>query len=142
MRTLQACQTSAAAAAPRCECVQVSTAGKTLSRRARESVAAKEDEQDQGEPTQEEHSSSGERDVKRREMRKEGKKEKSDGWDSKEGREVKERKDVKPVEAAQRHEDSLEKVTPHVRLSASSRETQLLTPPLFRRREKLKGENE
>lgn len=85
---------------------------KTLSRRSRENVVVKEEDEDEGEPKQEELSSSGEREFKRREMRKEGKKDKNDSWDSKEGKELKERKELKPVEVAQRQEDGLEKVNP------------------------------
>lgn len=89
---------------------------KTLSRRARENLPLKEEDDDEGEPKQEEHSSSGEREVKRRDPRKECKKEKNDSWDGKEGKEVKDRKEVKPVEVVQRHEDSLDKVGPHLHL--------------------------
>lgn len=81
------------------------TTVKTLSRRGRETSAVKDEDEDEGEPKQEELSSSGERDVKRRDARKDAKKDKSDGWDGKDG------KDLKPVEV-QRPEDGLEKVRP------------------------------
>lgn len=81
---------------------------KTLSRRSREAVAVKEEDEDEEEPKQEELSSSGEREVKRRETRKDVKKEKNDGWD-------KDAKELKPLEAGQRPEDGPEKVRPRLR---------------------------
>ncbi|XP_035523692.1 chromodomain-helicase-DNA-binding protein 1-like [Morone saxatilis] len=95
---------------------------KALSRRGRADrvVAAKEEEDDDDddddndddddEPEQEEVSSSGEREVKGKEIKKEGKKEKKEeSWDVKEPKEPKEKKDTKPLEAVHKQEESMEK---------------------------------
>lgn len=92
---------------------QVTAATKTLSRRSREAVAVKEEDEDEEEPKQEELSSSGEREVKRRDTRKDVKKDKNEGWD-KDTKELKDRKELKPQEAGQRPEDGPEKVRPRL----------------------------
>lgn len=92
------------------ESFQVTAPAKTLSRRGQADRVVKEDnydDSDDEEPNQEELSSSGEKKVRGREMRKDKQKE---SWDSKESKELKERKEIKTVEAIQRQEDSLEKV--------------------------------
>ncbi|KAG7221215.1 hypothetical protein INR49_017432, partial [Caranx melampygus] len=94
---------------------------KPPSRRARpERVVMKEEEDEEEEeeedgdedvePEQDEGSSSGEREVKEKEIKKESKKEKKeDPWEMKESKEPKEKKETKPVEALHKQEENSEK---------------------------------
>lgn len=93
---------------------------KALSRHSRvDKVVVKEededddddDDEDDDEPEQEELSSSGEREVKGKDIKNEIKKEKKEeSWDIKETKEPKERKETKPLEAPHKTEESMEKV--------------------------------
>ncbi|XP_023253615.1 chromodomain-helicase-DNA-binding protein 1 [Seriola lalandi dorsalis] len=69
-----------------------------------------EDGDEEAEPEQDEGSSSGEREVKEKEIKKEGKKEKKeDIWDMKESKEPKEKKETKPLEAVHKQEENMDK---------------------------------
>uniref|UniRef100_A0A4W6DSB4 Chromodomain helicase DNA binding protein 1 n=1 Tax=Lates calcarifer TaxID=8187 RepID=A0A4W6DSB4_LATCA len=80
-----------------------------------------DDDEEEEEPEQEEVSSSGEREVKEKEIKKEGKK-KEESWDMKETKEPKEKKETKPLEPVHKQEESMDKneVKPEVRTKKAS----------------------
>ncbi|GLD74032.1 chromodomain-helicase-DNA-binding protein 1, partial [Lates japonicus] len=80
-----------------------------------------DDDDEEEEPEQEEVSSSGEREVKEKEIKKEGKK-KEESWDMKETKEPKEKKETKPLEPVHKQEESTDKneVKPEVRTKKAS----------------------
>lgn len=86
---------------------------KALSRRGRvdRAVVLEEDNEEDDEPEEEEVSSSGETEIKGKEIKKEGKKEKEESWDFKETKEAKEKKETKPLEVVNKQEEIMEKVT-------------------------------
>uniref|UniRef100_A0A7N8XES7 Chromodomain helicase DNA binding protein 1 n=1 Tax=Mastacembelus armatus TaxID=205130 RepID=A0A7N8XES7_9TELE len=76
----------------------------------KEEEEEEEEEEDDEDPDQEEVSSSGEREIKEKEIKKEGKKEKKEeSWDNKETKEPKEKKETKTSEAVHKQEESKEK---------------------------------
>lgn len=96
--------------------LQALAPGKTKGRRGRADrvVAVKEEEDDDNddkEPEKEDVPSLFEREVKGKEIKKEGKKEKKDdSWEIKETKEPKEKKETIPLEAVHKQEENSEKV--------------------------------
>lgn len=98
---------------------------KPLSRRGRADRVILKEEEDEEEDEdeenydeeceQEEFSSSGEREAKEREIKKEGKKEKrEESFEIKETKDVKEKKETKPLDAVHKQEESTEKVITNI----------------------------